>query len=324
MESIAEQLFAVTGDTEIASAEDLVVGLSQAVLFDLGFQRLPEASATWAATPGLPSGHLTQQLLHPAQNDDEDEGDEDNRDSSNKEQTDVRPIEFKWMAVGPAVMLLFALPDSASTVTVELPVARVVAPNATFPLQASSEAQMAETLSRGAYLTEGAWMVVAAAINAKLRRPAESPASTRRPRSPGAPAAALPAERPEYADLEGSLRQPGRWPVADIGSSDLDPLGRGAGSEGGGMVVGPGHPMFRRGFAPGAPLGDDGRSMGLPQGAVPPGARFDPIGPFGGVPGSARPGGRGGPAGPGGSGLFSGDPDPDAMQPPKGGWNYYM
>ncbi|KAJ2780318.1 hypothetical protein GGI15_003577 [Coemansia interrupta] len=319
MESIAEQLFAVTGDTAIASAEDLVVGLSQAVLLDQGFQRLPEAPATWAATPGLPAGHLTQRLLPPAHDMDDD------GDDSDQAAADGQPIEFKWMAVGPAVMLLFAPPNGAPTATVELPVARVVAPGATFPLQAAGQEQMAETLRRGAYLTEGAWMVVAAAINARLR-PAEHPAAGRRhrPRSPGAPPSLPAAEQPEYGDTGDRRQRGGRRPVGDIGSSDLDPLGRGAGGEGGGMVVGPGHPMFRRGYSPGAPLGDGGRPMGLPQGAVPPGARFDPIGPFGGVPGPARPGGRGGPAGPGGSGLFSGDPDPDAMQPPKGGWNYFM
>ncbi|KAJ1724445.1 hypothetical protein LPJ53_001286 [Coemansia erecta] len=317
MESIAEQLFAVTGATAIASAEDLVVGLSQAVLLDQGFRPVHEdaAAAAWQATPGLPAGHLTQRLLRPAHDndDDEDEGNDD-------EETNGQPIEFKWMAVGPAVMLLFAPPDGAPTATVELPVARVVAPGAAFPLQAASQAQMAEALRRGAYLTEGAWMVVAAAINARLR-PAEPPVAGRRPGNsdapPPPPPPALQAELPEY---DGARR----WPVEDIGSSDLDPLGRGAGGEGGGMAVGPGHPMFRRGFAPGAPLGDGGRPAGLPQGAVPPGARFDPIGPFGGVPGPARPGGRGGPAGPGGSGLFSGDPDPDAMQPPSGGWSYFM
>lgn len=53
------------------------------------------------------------------------------------------------------------------------------------------------------------------------------------------------------------------------------------------------------------------------RGAVPPGARFDPIGPFGNVPGRGmgpRPG-RGG-FGPGRSGFFSGEPDNDELPPP--------
>lgn len=53
------------------------------------------------------------------------------------------------------------------------------------------------------------------------------------------------------------------------------------------------------------------------RGAVPPGARFDPIGPFGNLPGRGigpRPGRgpRGGPRG----GFFSGEPDNDELPPP--------
>ena len=68
------------------------------------------------------------------------------------------------------------------------------------------------------------------------------------------------------------------------------------------MIVGPNHPMFTRprpghnGIGP-SPV------PGIPN--VPPGARFDPVGPFGPNPnfpfGPARP--RGNP--------FSGDPDND-------------
>lgn len=48
------------------------------------------------------------------------------------------------------------------------------------------------------------------------------------------------------------------------------------------------------------------------RGSVPPGARFDPIGPFGRLPvRPPGPGGRGGPRG-----LHSGDPDNDELQPP--------
>ena len=124
-----------------------------------------------------------------------------------------------------------------------------------------------------------------------------------------------------------------------IGDRDLDPLGGsplampprfgGGGSSappplfpggdtGGGMLVGPGHPMFRDRFRPNHP---EAGPTGLPPGAVPPGARFDPIYPSGGGPfgpdgnypdvGGARPqGGRGGPA--------SGEPDWDELAPPRG------
>ncbi|TPX34989.1 hypothetical protein SmJEL517_g02490 [Synchytrium microbalum] len=109
-----------------------------------------------------------------------------------------------------------------------------------------------------------------------------------------------------------------------VGDRDLDPFGAapglipphgygglgGFGGGSGGMVVGPDHPMFagRGGFRGGPPTGP------TPLGplAIPPGARYDPIGPFGPGPNApVRPGrgnGRGAP--------FSGEPDPDEMMPP--------
>ncbi|KAJ3184290.1 hypothetical protein HDU87_005137 [Geranomyces variabilis] len=117
----------------------------------------------------------------------------------------------------------------------------------------------------------------------------------------------------------------------NIGDADLDPLAASPGlvgyprpgglAGGGGMFVGPDHPMFGGGGLPrpGVP------PEGLPFGAAPPGARYDPIGPFaprGGGP--MRPPGRGGFGGPGrggfpgggGGGGFSGDPDNDELPPP--------
>lgn len=88
-----------------------------------------------------------------------------------------------------------------------------------------------------------------------------------------------------------------------------------------GMFVTPDHPMFQGGGG----VGGDGRGR-LPWGAVPPGARFDPIMPFGeqaGMRGGGRGFGRGGGRGRGGmgrgghSGFFSGDPDNDEFYPPS-------
>lgn len=102
-----------------------------------------------------------------------------------------------------------------------------------------------------------------------------------------------------------------------IGRSDLDPIPLGPGGnpfappslfggagEGDGMFVGRDHPMFRDRFR--------GPGTGpFAPGAVPPGARFDPIGPG---------------MGPMGSGMFNpmggrpprvgGDPDNDELMPP--------
>ncbi|KLO19842.1 hypothetical protein SCHPADRAFT_934973 [Schizopora paradoxa] len=113
-----------------------------------------------------------------------------------------------------------------------------------------------------------------------------------------------------------------------IGRSDLDPLPLQnqpnplapsnliPPNQGDGMFVGPDHPIFGGAFGPGrgqrapgqSPWGGDGY---LPPLGAPPGARFDPVGPFGGAPfgGPGRqPFGR--------APLRSGDPDFDEALPP--------
>jgi hypothetical protein len=117
--------------------------------------------------------------------------------------------------------------------------------------------------------------------------------------------------RPGPASLLISSHGPGmgRHPAA-YGDSDLNPAGLnpslmpfhgGALPGPGGMMLGPGHPLF------------DTRVGGPPPGGlrdirgVPPGARFDPITPFGARPGPGRNPGRLG---------FSGEPDPDHLPPP--------
>ena len=111
----------------------------------------------------------------------------------------------------------------------------------------------------------------------------------------------------------GGLRVGGGVPAAGYGRADLDPhfggmLGGGlggmmGGGGGGGMLMGPGTFSGGGGFGSGGGLGGMG---GLPPG-VPPGARFDPIGP-------GAPGGGGGvrrpPRGP------LGGPTPDHLRVP--------
>ncbi|KAI8804544.1 PI31 proteasome regulator N-terminal-domain-containing protein [Cladochytrium replicatum] len=144
------------------------------------------------------------------------------------------------------------------------------------------------------------------------------------------------------------LREPPRMPRFDpygggqpynpYGDIDLDPLAASPGlippgggrflPGGGGMHIGPNHPMFggggggfgggRGGFGGGDRFFPSGGPGTLPYGGVPPGARYDPIGPFGAMPtgpGGPRP--QRGPGGMGrGSGHFSGEPDNDEMPPP--------
>jgi proteasome inhibitor subunit 1 (PI31) len=96
------------------------------------------------------------------------------------------------------------------------------------------------------------------------------------------------------------------------------------------MYVGPNHPIFGPrggpsgaggvggipGTQPRGPWGGDGY---LPPMGAPPGARFDPVGPFGGIGGGIGrlpgPGGRGRGTG----GPFSGEPDNDEFLPPRSG-----
>lgn len=88
------------------------------------------------------------------------------------------------------------------------------------------------------------------------------------------------------------------------------------------MLVGPEHPMFQQPPPPPRPgaFGPQQPGVAMPPGAVPPGARFDPVSPFGYLPGASGAG-RGG--GRGRGGPLSGDPDFDELAPP-GGYNPFL
>ena len=151
---------------------------------------------------------------------------------------------------------------------------------------------------------------------------------SRQPTRPDGGEARPRPEHPSHPPAASVQPPPYRNPLI-IGDRDLDPLGGSplalpprfgggtggggfappplfpGGDTGGGMHVGPNHPMFRDRFAP---------NTGLPPGAVPPGARFDPIYPAGGAPfnpdrepdvGGARPQ------------TFPGEPDWDELAPPR-------
>lgn len=99
-------------------------------------------------------------------------------------------------------------------------------------------------------------------------------------------------------DVPRVPRVPGA-PVS-VGQDDKEP-GIEPASPGGGMIVGPEHPIFDY------PYGQQTPPSVLPRGAVPPGARFDPITPVG----PSR--------GPHGDILYpSGEPDSDELPPPGG------
>ena len=119
----------------------------------------------------------------------------------------------------------------------------------------------------------------------------------------------FPPEFPGYSNPIGN------YPNTGVGSYDLDPfagsrgfVGTGGGGMpyGGGMIVGPDHPMFNN---PGSSMPGMGRGgLRFPTGAVPPGARFDPVNPFDPMGPATRGRGQRPP--------FSGDPDNDEFMPP--------
>ncbi|KZT62912.1 hypothetical protein CALCODRAFT_489446 [Calocera cornea HHB12733] len=150
--------------------------------------------------------------------------------------------------------------------------------------------------------------------------------------------------QPPRAGPEPPFALPPRQPYAGprnplaVGSDDLNAPGlppsnpfappRLFDPSGGGMFVGPGHPIFGDrdpgvggiGELPRPGRGRWGGDGWLPEGAAPPGARFDPIGPNPRFPGPGNPlggprfGGQGG-----GGGLprgFGGEPDNDEFLPP--------
>ncbi|CAG8613372.1 10592_t:CDS:2 [Diversispora eburnea] len=104
--------------------------------------------------------------------------------------------------------------------------------------------------------------------------------------------------------------------IPRFGGSDIPSFGRP--NRGGGMLMGPDHPIFdRRGNSH-----DNNDIYGgpqtLPRGAVPPGARFDPIGPFSSQPQPRRGSRRGG------RGYIGDEPDNDELPPPPGYTDMFM
>lgn len=130
-------------------------------------------------------------------------------------------------------------------------------------------------------------------MSLSLLNPAVCPSSSQDDKpesvtSSSVPASSRPQESP-YIDPRPSQGHAPRNPLS-IGDDDLAPnFGGFAPHAGGGMIMGPDHPLFG-----GRGSGSSWDHGGL---AVPPGARFDPIGPFGqpGRPlGPGRGRGRGG------------------------------
>jgi proteasome inhibitor subunit 1 (PI31) len=160
-----------------------------------------------------------------------------------------------------------------------------------------------------------------------------STAGASQPRASGpAPARPQPHAPPAAPERAPYSHIPPTNPL-EIGRRDRDPFPANPfappplfpGADGGGMFVGPDHPIFGArgggglpGQSPfGAPRGPWGGDGFLPPMGAPPGARFDPVGPGpfpGAFPGSGNPLG-----GPRGGFPGRGNPDNDEFMPPVSG-----
>eukprot|EP01135_Chromosphaera_perkinsii_P006965 Nk52_evm3s639 gene=Nk52_evmTU3s639 len=106
------------------------------------------------------------------------------------------------------------------------------------------------------------------------------------------PLRAYPPRGNDPLSVGGVGYHPPRNPFS-LGSGDLNPGGFGDDPSSGGMIMGPGHPIFQGRSGRNNNFFDDGMGYGLPP--PPPGARFDPIrppppGPLpDGVPGRSEP-----------------------------------
>ncbi|WFD32348.1 hypothetical protein MSPP1_003393 [Malassezia sp. CBS 17886] len=149
------------------------------------------------------------------------------------------------------------------------------------------------------------------------------------PAAPSMPPAAhsAPADSPLFASV-GAADAHRRNPLS-IGQKDLDPLAASnmgpprlgsfappplfpSAGGGDGMSLGPHHEIFQHGPGRVPPAAPSSGDEFLPPGAVPPGARFDPVSPLDPLGQLGRP-----PRPPGGGTQFrSGDPDWNDLPPP--------
>jgi len=109
-------------------------------------------------------------------------------------------------------------------------------------------------------------------------------------------------------------------PMPNPGNFDLDPFNSMGPSAGGGLIMGPNNPIFNNigGDDDLGPGGFYGGPTTLPFGAVPEGARFDPIGPFGNQSSRRNFNNRNN-RNNRNNGRFSFEPDNDSFLPPGGG-----
>ncbi|KAJ2788667.1 hypothetical protein H4R21_006946, partial [Coemansia helicoidea] len=179
---VAAAVHRLLGGAPVQTAEDLVVALSQAILGRLGFEPR-EPGTAWAA-PGLPQGQRTARLTYV--------------NSSGP----GREVEARWVAMGARVMLLVQPLASASSdvCTIQLAVADLVAPAASFPCDAQ-DVQRVEAL-----LTPDAVALATAAIREQLIDSTESGGASYPPR---APVFAAPAPQTRLARGGGFSGAPG-------------------------------------------------------------------------------------------------------------------
>ncbi|KAJ1943909.1 hypothetical protein FBU59_002761 [Linderina macrospora] len=293
---ITEKVRALIDSCAVTSAPDLVAALSEAVLHAHNFA--PAKPSSWIS-PGLPKNtHMSKFNVN---------GD--------------KQVEVKWTDVAGKLMVFAAvLPakegDEPVVHTAQLSTAQYITKGTTFPLRldCNNEEEFSQQLT-AAVSNDALSQLTKTVINDIVRKviPANDDTAGVKP-------SLLVAQDRDSSDFGnqgnpsgvfGNLGAVEKGPgnPLEIGRSDLDPLGgRLNDPASGGMFVGPGHSIFggnqsREDRIPAGP-------SFLPPGAVPAGARFDPISPFGDTPRPARPGpsfgGRSGGSGGGPGGFSSG------------------
>ncbi|KAJ1952345.1 hypothetical protein EC988_003608 [Linderina pennispora] len=294
---IIDKARTLIGNNTVATAPDLVVALSEAVLHAHDF--LPTKPDHWTS-PGLPNNtHVAKFKVK-----------------------DGRQVEVKWTDIAGKLMVFAAVVPAEErgepvVHTAQLNTTRYITEGTAFPLKFNCSSQgefekQLEAVVSGDALAQLTNTVVGDIVR-KIIPTEEEPVDIKQHALAfQAESRSDPSCQEQPSGAFGSTTTPGRGPgnPLEIGRNDLEPLGgRLSDPASGGMVVGPGHSMFR-----GEQSREERIPAGpsfLPPGAVPAGARFDPIGPFGGASEPARPGGRfgggaGGPFGGGARGGFGG------------------
>ncbi|KAJ2820878.1 hypothetical protein GGI24_004358, partial [Coemansia furcata] len=148
-DEISAALQSLLGDTQVLSAEDMIVALSQAILLSSGFEFVDHRRA-WNS-PGLPQAHCAATFTNTAE--------------------PGAITEIKWVALGANVMMLAVGLDGPNAErsgikSIQICSRHVVLPEAGFPFSVGGSESL--TVDLGRVLTDKAMENMTAAIRSQL------------------------------------------------------------------------------------------------------------------------------------------------------------